>query len=403
MEFFGYVKSLTSGSREKHSTFVSNSKYVFDLRKTSGSCMDIEIVANSVSMAENMKSSSSNFNGFKSISEEHLAVENENTTSSLFNQSDGDISKTEDMDQSIRSFDVEENADIRIRNSEADENLLFHNNVSLINSKSDFEPYKPPIGHGITYDSDLKAIKSTKTLDILACQVSMHGWSEGTNIDRYVARRLRDFQFARMKRYKHYGQFTPGGIHSLYDHLRSIKMDVAWVEEVSRRRLNAEHYLNWVDYDEIIQNDLQSKRPYFTYVLVIALTTVLLVSIVENNLVLEDFKMNPLIGPSSSTLLKMGAKETNLIINGEGWRLLTSIFLSGGLVHLALNLTIIAFMGSAFEQFHGSKFTAGTFIVTGVAGMLASALFIPHSVAAGASGGVLGILGACLYDIKLNW
>eukprot|EP00588_Corethron_pennatum_P000203 CAMPEP_0194300592 /NCGR_PEP_ID=MMETSP0169-20130528/61341_1 /TAXON_ID=218684 /ORGANISM="Corethron pennatum, Strain L29A3" /LENGTH=368 /DNA_ID=CAMNT_0039050773 /DNA_START=215 /DNA_END=1318 /DNA_ORIENTATION=+ len=368
MEFLGYVKSFASGSIEKYSTFGSKSRYIFDLKKTSGSKMDIEIVANSVSMAENSKSMSSNLNRAKSISE-----------STLFNQP-FDISKTEYMDQSIS--DEEENADIRIVQSEADENLLFHDN---------------------TQDSDLKAIKSTRTLDILACQSTMHGWSEDTKIDRYVARRLRDFQFARMKRYKHYGQFTPGGIHSLYDHLWSIKMDVAWVEEVSRRRFNGEHYLNWVDYDEIIRNDLQSKRPYFTYVLVIVLTTVLLASIVENNLELEDFKMNPLIGPSSSTLLEMGAKQTNLIINGEGWRLLTSIFLSGGLVHLALNLTIIAFMGSAFEQFHGSKFTAGIFIATGVAGMLASALFIPHSVAAGASGGVLGILGACLYDIKLNW
>ena len=53
-----------------------------------------------------------------------------------------------------------------------------------------------------------------------------------------IARRLRDFQFAREKRSQKYGKDKQVGILGLYDHLAGIRIDVEWAEDAAWRRVH---------------------------------------------------------------------------------------------------------------------------------------------------------------------
>ena len=84
-----------------------------------------------------------------------------------------------------------------------------------------------------------------------------------------------------------------------------------------------------------------------------------------------------MIGPSAQTLIRMGAKDTNLIVNeGEPWRLLTSTVLHAGLVHYFINMLALWFVGKAIETSHGTVAAAILFILPAVGGCILSAIFL---------------------------
>src|ERR1051325_619778 len=86
-------------------------------------------------------------------------------------------------------------------------------------------------------------------------------------------------------------------------------------------------------------------------------------------------------------------------LSDEPWRLVTAIFLHAGLWHLGFNLLAIATIGPRIEQVYGRLTMLMLFVVTGtlanagtlaISGLAASA----HGVGIGASGGVMGVMGA---------
>ncbi|XP_047166306.1 uncharacterized protein LOC124835425 [Vigna umbellata] len=63
---------------------------------------------------------------------------------------------------------------------------------------------------------------------------------------------------------------------------------------------------------------------------------------------------NPLLGPSSSTLTKMGALRWDNVENGhQGWRLVTCIWLHARIIHLLANMLSLVFIGIRLEQQFG--------------------------------------------------
>ncbi|KAL6007738.1 hypothetical protein ACLOJK_033240 [Asimina triloba] len=106
---------------------------------------------------------------------------------------------------------------------------------------------------------------------------------------------------------------------------------------------------------------------------------------------------NPLLGPSSSTLVEMGALERNSAIeNHQQWRLVTCIWLHAGVIHLILNLSSLLFVGIRLEQQFGSSRVGVVYLSSAFLGSLASALFVQHSAAVGSSGALFGLIGAML-------
>jgi membrane associated rhomboid family serine protease len=127
-------------------------------------------------------------------------------------------------------------------------------------------------------------------------------------------------------------------------------------------------------------------------------------SIATNNWKVEPFSVNPMIGPSAQTLLKLGAKSSPLIVQeNEIWRLISAMVLHAGLIHYVINMLALWFIGSAVEQCHGFFSSMLLFVAPALGGTLLSAIFLPEYITVGASAGIFGLIGACLADIFLNW
>lgn len=217
-----------------------------------------------------------------------------------------------------------------------------------------------------------------------------------------LARRIRDFQFAQDKRRRKYGEERPWGILGLYDHLASIRVDVEWAEDAAWRRANGEPYMSWADFDSSKKRGIN--RPFCTYFLLFACTVLLIASIAVNGWKVEPINVNPMIGPSSQTLIRMGAKDSDLIVNhSEAWRLVSSTVLHAGVVHYCINMLALWFVGAAIETTHGFVATAILFVMPAIGGTTFSAIFLPEYITVGASGGIFGLIGACLADIIMNW
>ncbi|EED89582.1 predicted protein, partial [Thalassiosira pseudonana CCMP1335] len=118
----------------------------------------------------------------------------------------------------------------------------------------------------------------------------------------------------------------------------------------------------------------------------------------------EPLSVNPMIGPSAETLLRLGAKESYLIVQeNEIWRLVSPMVLHAGVIHFLLNMFALWYVGKAIEQIHGFFPAVVQFVVPAVGGTILSAIFLPEYITVGASGGIFGLIGACISDIVMNW
>lgn len=79
---------------------------------------------------------------------------------------------------------------------------------------------------------------------------------------------------------------------------------------------------------------------------------------------------------------------------GEPWRYATSIFLHADLLHLAFNLLALARVGPIVEQQFSRGALLACFLVTGVAASVGSAHLGLDGIGVGASGAMLGLIGA---------
>lgn len=109
------------------------------------------------------------------------------------------------------------------------------------------------------------------------------------------------------------------------------------------------------------------------------------------------------VGPSSDlgVLLRSGAMVRSRVDDGEWWRLVSCVFIHVGGVHLAVNVIGLFFLGRVAEELFGGPRTVAIFGVAGLAGSTASYLASPALISAGASGAILGLLGAVF--LELTW
>ena len=83
------------------------------------------------------------------------------------------------------------------------------------------------------------------------------------------------------------------------------------------------------------------------------------------------------------------------VAEGEWWRLLTSTFLHGHLLHLGMNMLVLWIIGPPLEEYFGHGRYLLVYLVSGLAGS-AGALIISSGPTVGASGAICGIMGAAL-------
>jgi rhomboid protease GluP len=118
--------------------------------------------------------------------------------------------------------------------------------------------------------------------------------------------------------------------------------------------------------------------------------------------------------PGGSTnprnLLELGAlRIPTSLTPGEWWRMLTAGLLHFGPLHLAMNLMGLLYLGSRLERAWGSFRMIGGYAVATVASMglapylLALSERPPYAILVGASGGVMGLLGAIIGHLTVGW
>ncbi len=96
------------------------------------------------------------------------------------------------------------------------------------------------------------------------------------------------------------------------------------------------------------------------------------------------------------TLLLFGANFRGLVQAGEVWRLVTSMFLHIGLIHLVVNMYSLLIIGKQLESFLGKWKFLIVYLGSGILGSLLSVV-VHSSISAGASGAIFGLLGSLLY------
>jgi rhomboid protease GluP len=128
------------------------------------------------------------------------------------------------------------------------------------------------------------------------------------------------------------------------------------------------------------------------------------------------------LSPSSDELMHWGANNAgSVLLSGEWWRIVSAMFVHGGIIHLATNMWCLWNLGLLAEPLMGSAGVLAAYILTGAAGNLLSTFkgwysfhhaweayqatggldpsaMFPPSV--GASGAVFGIAGALIVLLK---
>ena len=101
--------------------------------------------------------------------------------------------------------------------------------------------------------------------------------------------------------------------------------------------------------------------------------------------------------PTIDSLIRWGADfGPRTVTGGEWWRLLTSMFLHIGIIHIAFNMFVLWQIGPFVERLLGNIGFVIVYLVSGLAGALVSLAWNPYVVSAGASGAIFGLYGALL-------
>ncbi len=102
-------------------------------------------------------------------------------------------------------------------------------------------------------------------------------------------------------------------------------------------------------------------------------------------------------------LAHIGALYAPAVVEGgEWWRLLSAMFLHGGLTHLLTNMVSLFIVGRLLERFVSVFAYMTLYLISGVIGGLLSLYVHPLSIGVGASGAIFGIFGALIGVIVVN-
>lgn len=105
--------------------------------------------------------------------------------------------------------------------------------------------------------------------------------------------------------------------------------------------------------------------------------------------------------PTTEQLIRWGADSgQHVILEHQWWRIVTSAFVHIGVVHLMMNMWALWVLGTLAEAVLGTYLYLGVYFACAVAGSLASLYWNPFAISAGASGAIMGILGAMLSVLK---
>ncbi len=162
------------------------------------------------------------------------------------------------------------------------------------------------------------------------------------------------------------------------------------VADVTRRTRVLNHDLS------VFRHDLMAATPH------VVVTPSLIAACILVFVVMVLRGVDPFL-PSALQLLPWGANDdARVVLRHESWRLLASVFIHGGILHLALNMWCLFNIGPLVEKLFGNVATAVLFLAAGVGGAIASVATPPVGASVGASGAIFGLLGSLLAFLLVN-
>lgn len=110
--------------------------------------------------------------------------------------------------------------------------------------------------------------------------------------------------------------------------------------------------------------------------------------------------------------ITLGANYGPMVLDGQWWRLVSSLFLHWSLMHLVFNTVSLLFLGRMIEPLIGHTTFLTVYLITGICSGLASLYFNQNVVSAGASGAIFGLFGVFVSllmsnlvrkDVRIQW
>ncbi|HXZ14222.1 MAG TPA: rhomboid family intramembrane serine protease [Candidatus Sulfotelmatobacter sp.] len=108
------------------------------------------------------------------------------------------------------------------------------------------------------------------------------------------------------------------------------------------------------------------------------------------------------VEPSVSDAIRWGADFGVLTLAGQWWRLLTSVFVHFGIIHLLFNMWCLWDLGLSLEPLMGRRAFALMYLASGIAASTVSLGWNQWRVSAGASGAIFGVAGALVSYLILK-
>lgn len=105
---------------------------------------------------------------------------------------------------------------------------------------------------------------------------------------------------------------------------------------------------------------------------------------------------------SGRVAVHFGANLGPYTLSGEWWRLVTYMFLHGGVLHILFNMWCLWDLGALSESLYGRWTYLAIYLTTGIAGGLTSAGWNPRVLSVGASGAIFGLAGALIASFYLG-
>ncbi|MGC9458526.1 rhomboid family intramembrane serine protease [Vibrio genomosp. F10] len=95
-------------------------------------------------------------------------------------------------------------------------------------------------------------------------------------------------------------------------------------------------------------------------------------------------------------LLSFGGVRKDLVLAGDYWRLLSSVFVHAGFAHFIMNVFVLGIAGRSVESVTGSPNFVLLFIISALGSSLASIAWHDHTLSVGISGVNYGLVGAII-------
>ena len=178
-----------------------------------------------------------------------------------------------------------------------------------------------------------------------------------------------------------FGAFGIGAIIFL------IMLFIPKFDEKELKRLESGKPLKDEDLADFI-DFLKPKEGYFITPILIYLNIAVFIIMMISGLGFMTFK--------GQDLLVWGANYRPSTMDGEWWRLLSSTFLHGGLMHLLFNMYGLLFVGMFLEPVLGKTKFLVSYLITGILASIASLWWYDATISVGASGAIFGMYGLFL-------